>query len=364
MFRVLNNLPRTSSGVQPVPQKDYLIREVQRNLQTIRNHYQGFTFAVQSDHILALLLAQLPMRYDISVQTYYDMILDLTPELGNRVKLITSRYAGKLFDGAFYPGLHEAIIATGESRLISRDVLDNWRNWSPVRIVTHPYANLRYIPLHRKPVEEGRGFAVIMVDVPLLALQYRMWSLVMGHNVDGKWVVKEPVTSFLASFPLVNALYSHNDVVIRNRCLWVSPAKNPLKSPIYVNDLDNVFSQVVLSVQHHLLRRRRSYTDMLKQIPSLYGDQYQATRMGYTVDLRQTRWARDLGCLSLWQQLVTLQNVSESVGFSSQADNDLYRAADRSLKEGNWESSPLPGDLRREVIAQVADLLKILPAGT
>ena len=85
--------------------------------------------------------------------------------------------------------------------------------------------------------------------------------------------------------------------------------------------------------------------------------------MGYTVDLRQTRWARDLGCLSLWQQLVTLQNVSESVGFSSQIDNDLYRAADRSLKEGNWESSPLPGDLRREVIAQVADLLKILPAG-
>lgn len=102
MFRVLNNLPRTSSGVQPVPQKDYLIREVQRNLQTIQNHYQGFTFAVQSDHILALLLAQLPMRYDISVQTYYDMILDLTPELGNRVKLTTSRYAGKLFDGAFY----------------------------------------------------------------------------------------------------------------------------------------------------------------------------------------------------------------------------------------------------------------------
>src|SRR5699024_11678451 len=76
MFRVLNNLPRTSSGVQPVPQKDYLIREVQRNLQTIQNHYQGFTFAVQSDHILALLLAQLPMRYDISVQTYYDMILE------------------------------------------------------------------------------------------------------------------------------------------------------------------------------------------------------------------------------------------------------------------------------------------------
>lgn len=360
MFRVLNQLPKSTSGIQPVAQHGYLVKEVHRNLTAVQSHYQSFTFTVNSDHLLYKLLAALPISFSESVQNYYDRLVDGTPELANRVKLTTERYSGQLFNSEFYPDLHECVIAHGESRLLTREFLSNWRMWSPVRIIDHPFTDLRYLPLHPKKASTGHGFATIYIDVPLLALQYRMWALAMSYVEDGQLRVKEPMMSFLASFPLVNALWSHNDVVFRNNCFGADVTQRLMSSPNNVTNQDNLLLQVAVTTRATLLKRQRTYGDMLRQTLAFNVDQFNATRLPFIGDMRQTRWARDIGCLRLWRQLIETAEVSESLSRNGQENNDLRRAMERTLNEGTWTAAPLPSDLRKFFINDVTQLLDLL----
>lgn len=359
MYRVLMNLPSLSSGVQQIPQRDYLIRELKNNLNEVQKRYQRFTYTVPSTHLLYLLLAQLPIRFDTSVQRYYDSIVDITSSSASRVGLTTDAFAGKLHDGAFYPNCQEMVIAHGQSRLLTQSAIGNWRFWSPVRIHSHPFSSLRYHPLHAKSVETGGGIACIGIDVPLLAVQYRLWALAMGYVEDGKIRIKEPIQSFLASFPLVNALWSHNDVVLRNRCLVGDITRITYHGEISLPKLDSTIAQVSATVQERLAKQARSYTDILKQVPSLEGDQFDATREEWHVALRQTRWAYDLGCLDLWLQLTGIAKRFKDEGkdFNSQVNGDLYRACERSINEGNWNSAPLGSGFRTSVVTDVRQVM-------
>lgn len=216
MYTLFNETIWGSSGVTiTYPKYEQAVKGLRLNLERVVEYNRKYPRATDSNHFLVKLLTSLNVPLSMDVNIYRDRITEVAEGIGMALNLTSSLFRGRVFSpGVFYgKGSYEIIIAHAEDWDIS-NIEDEWEDYRPVTFLTHPKTDLD-IDLPEGSQNSGEtGLSVILVNVPMLACQYKMWR-------EREWAqnseAQRTKMQFVASYPLTNALHSQLDIAILNR---------------------------------------------------------------------------------------------------------------------------------------------------
>lgn len=264
---------KPNRGGMVVPQMFTIRRSFMLNLLNLTKYYREHEFYLPNDHLLKMLLLNLGVSGDSSLLEYVDAVRDRIQTLSRMYKLSGSANTGKVLDKSMFLNdrVQEIVVLHGESFDVD-EAAANWKELEPVKFLDHPHTDISFAIPDGTYKSDEMGAAVISINLPLLALQYRMWA--KAELVKAK---PRKVSSFIVAHPLNNAIRSHVDIAISNR-LFNIVSKTPnlnkpkwratsMALPDYTSSVDNVLAAYSSIIE----RRQPTFYDILHNIPTLTG---------------------------------------------------------------------------------------------
>lgn len=216
MYTLFNETRWGSSGaIITYPKYEQALKGLRISLDRVVRYNREYPRAVNSNHFLVKLLTSLNVPLSMDVNIYRDRVTEVAEGIGMAMNLTSSLYRGRVFSpGVFYgKGSYEIIIAHAEDWDIS-NIEEEWEDYRPVTFLTHPKTDLG-MDLPEGLQNSGEtGLSVVLVNVAMLACQYKMWRMrEWSRNSEAQRTKMQ----FVASYPLTNSLYSQLDIAILNR---------------------------------------------------------------------------------------------------------------------------------------------------
>lgn len=289
---------------------------MQRSVQQVIEYHRQNPHSLNASHFLVKLLQSIAVNWNVPDDVYNDKVEDMALNLAMSLKMTSALSRGQVFSpGVFFgPNIQEILIATIDPYDTS-ELGDHWRDLQPIRILYHPATNLYPYLLDgdKDPGEEG-GYAVITVNIPMLASQYRQW-----RKYDARVSKDAPHTTmqFLTMYPIPNMAASYVDWSIANRLIHrffdlpLGTFRNP--NPFYLTDYS---AEVDKTLAHYLTQvetKGWAFDSMLNAIPQLTTNSFQQLiqppSMAYTVQLQ---WAIAMARLPLIAFLVQLNYATDN----------------------------------------------------
>jgi hypothetical protein len=173
--------------------------------------------AVDSSHFLIRILESITVPQSMNLERYYANVDAGSLNVSMALKLTSPVFRGQIFNGIFYgPGNTEILIGHDES-FDPFAAHDDWENLAPVKVLRHPISHLGMNIPDGKSNDTETGIAVIAINIPMLAVQYRAFRLneieVCAETGDSEKSIME----FIRMYVLPNMMTSHLDNVIFNR---------------------------------------------------------------------------------------------------------------------------------------------------
>jgi hypothetical protein len=263
-------MPEVHSGVMKVPGWNYVHDGLRRNLGTVIRYYRRHTMAVASDHFLVRILQSIDVPQSQNVERYYDNVDAMSMNLSMALKMTSSIYRGQMFKGVFYgPNCPEILVAK-TTLLDPYDAHRNWEHLAPVQVLRHPITDLalNLADGHRNSTDEG--IAVMTIDIPMLALQYRAFRLneiALTQGGDSQ----RSAMQFVHMYVLPNMLVSHLDYVLFNRLNALkkdAPLGEALKNhPFHLIDYAPKLNGCQLDQIAILERNTKNFRGIMQQVP-------------------------------------------------------------------------------------------------
>lgn len=307
MYQIFNTYTATR-GLIEFGRWRVLREQLQQSLQRAVDYYRTSRTWIDSKHPLVSLLNSVNVPLSLETRVYNDRVSDLALELGRMFKFTSPVSKGTMREPSMFygVGVAEAVLVTVEDYDVNR-MDQNWRTATPIRVLRHPRTDLGLALLNGQGDTAETGIAVISINLPMLATQYRCWKLTEGRLEDGEY---ESIQTFLSNYPLTNMLASHYDLAFFNRmvCLFKgrTPAEPAGRTPFWQLDLSPKVDDILAKELVTLQNRRISFDDILTQIPCItaecLGDLFRIPAQGlYT---RQVIWLYALFRLPLLAFLV------------------------------------------------------------
>lgn len=335
MYQLIKPPVSLRGGDLSNPQFARIKAGLERNYITIQNFYRDNPRYINSGHFLVKLIQTLGVSLDQDDYVYVSKVDDWAMSLAMTLKMTSAIYRGKLFSpGHFYgPGVDEIIIANTDTFDID-EAVKNWPDLQPIRVLSHPFADLDMAIPNGKTHSDERGIAVITINIPLLALQYKCWRRWNSAVSDGS---PRSTMQFLYSFPLPNMIESQTNIAILNRAMIRffegSYPKNKAAHSFYLtnwsNEVDRSIDYFYQFVQHKAL----SFSDIISHMPSM-GNQgmHGALKLPEEAFTVQIQWAVVMARLALTTFLV---QFNEDTGNTNNQGNLNYLRRWLSLVEIN-----------------------------
>lgn len=288
-----------------------MIRDgLRRNVAQVIEYYRLNPQAVKSDHFLVRLLQSISVSRSMNLERYYDNVDGIALPLSMALNMTSALYKGATFDGIFYGrGCKEVLVAQSQDWNLEQ-AHRNWENLVAVKVIKHPVTSLGLdLPDGSRPSVWNSASnlnttgalyntAVIMIDIPLLAIQYRAFrqnetqiSAERGYDDSERSMMQ-----FIRMYVLPNMLQSHLDLVVFNRLdaikrgLPLESAKNkhPFVMPDYTLKIDQALTEIISRVE----KMPRDFQGILKSIPAIFKDNlYQVMDLPRFPPTRQIIWA-------------------------------------------------------------------------
>lgn len=210
MFTLFNQPYPLNTRIRFHPTFDRVKDHVSANLRKVIDHHRRHVYTVPSDHLLVQLLQTLPIETDTDLNVLRSRVEDYTAELSRVFDLPSVYHTGKVLEpGPFLGETGGELVILSEESFPIADIRGQWEELSPVRFLSHPHADFN-MPVPRGEKQgNGTGYSVIIVNLPMLALQYQMWrKRELRINPD----FPRTTMHFIAQYVLPNALTSYVDV--------------------------------------------------------------------------------------------------------------------------------------------------------
>lgn len=338
---------------------DYLRVAYLRELGNIENYYHNRVYAVKSNHFLANLLTHLnvPMQYE--TEQYVNVATTRAPYLANAMRMTSVLDSGQLFDGVFYgPGCAELLLVD-DSYFNPFYAELNWERICAVKVLLHPKSDLALLLPNGKVSGTEKGLAVLSINIPLLALQYRCFVQRQAKHVEGE-IGQLGLSHFIHMFVLPNILYSHIDIAIQNRLMNITyqapMGEAILKHPFPVYDYRHRIDRVLTKVNNELINRDYYFEEILRFVPSISSDSMQqALMMPDVAPTRQIQWAMLLSRLPIMAWMVEVVGGS-GLGRNRSQFNALQKTLKRIQRENIYQQV-LPEDLAYDTELTIERLL-------
>lgn len=305
----------TSGGVKFF-QMLRLRQVLQRSLNRITYYHRQYPRAVPSNHFLIRLLMSLNVPTSMDIGVYSDKVSDIAFDVARAVKMTSPYSRGHVFHpGVFYgESVSEILIASIDP--YDTDLLDsNWRDLQSIRVLSHPKTDLwMHVPDGRYSTPEG-GFAVMVVNIPMLAAQFVQWRRERARIEKDE--SPRSIAQFLMEIPLPNMLPTHLDNAIVNRLINryfdipTPTIKNPhpFALPNVAPEIDHVLERYLEALHG----RQWRFDTILDSLPvaasSNYHDVIKLPDMAFT---KQVEWAVTIARLPLVTWLVQMNARSNN----------------------------------------------------
>lgn len=307
MFTLFNK--PSDSGAPSLERASYerILTAHRNNLSRVSSHYRRENHAVSSNHLLVQILQTLPSGRNLDLVAYRDLIEDMQDELIRNFDLSSPVNVGK----SRYPGIflgedsEEILIAISEPFSVGA-FRNTWVKEPCVRFLRHPKANLNLeLPDgQRKPGETG--VSVILIDLPKLACQYRLWR---EREIRLNPEYPKTPMQFVHSHVLSNALGSFADVAYFNvltKLFFGEPlieVKNT--HPFYLNAYFDETRDGGVELLQAFINKRLSFGQVIEGIAAIDKPTLRkALEIPSTAFTRQIKWSLVVGRLPLIRLLV------------------------------------------------------------
>lgn len=312
MYRLFQDLPAFEKGKTILPEFIYVKGFYLRQLALIQEYYHENIRNVPNQHILARLLLSMNVSTKRDIRNYVDTAADQMIKLSSQLRMTSALNHGFAHEpGHFYGPKVTEVIVCNDEWFDLKEAQANWEYLSPIRVLRHPFTDLSMgRPDGNYESSDESGFAVISINVAMLALQYRMWCDTMGSD-------KNSTHRFIAAYPITNMIASHLDVAIFNRMVKiyneqpVAPYKkaHPFFIPDYSDRIDQVLRKQI-GIQEY---QKMSFDQTLTSIPLISSDTLlEAMQLPEVILTRQVKWALIVARIPLIKFLVKMNKENNN----------------------------------------------------
>lgn len=300
-----------------------LFLEIRKNIRAEVDktviYYRNSNITVSITHLCCQILKLLNVSMKRDLDSFVYGCYEETERIAKVLSLIHHDVPNpEPRDGLFYSkGITEFIVA--DESFFNHDLAyDKWDKLSPIKIYYHPFSDVNFpIPYgnYKNPIKE-RGYAIIGINIPMLALQYRAWFKnkdKIGDNLDR-------MESFILRYPIVNCIYRHVEIALFNRLMkkynQEPVAKFYRLHPFNVVDYTRQVDTVLDGRVEILKKRKLSFNELFTMFNTVYGKDWRhLANIPHILQVRNTKWVLDLqvlNMLSFWLQLNKAGNVLEN----------------------------------------------------
>jgi len=364
MYSLFSNTGYTvGQGILKDPNWLYVKMGLHRNLSSVINFHRKNPMAVHSNHFLVKLLYSITVPQSQNIERYYDNVDAIALNVSMALKMTSSIFKGHVFDGVFYGKSNTEILIGHNESFNPFEADKNWMNLVPVKVLRHPRSDLGLnIPDGTNTGSES-GLAVISINIPLLAVQYRAFRLNemrINSNEDGEqFESQRSAMQFIYMYVLPNMLASHLDYAIFNRMynLEIGAPLGDSSKPhsFYLTDFDNKVTVIQNNLLNNLHRVDKDFPGILQSIPVVTKEtSYDAMKLLDVAETRQVIPALFLARLNVLSFLFKI--AKNGAGEKNRSAINLIV---RTVKYFGYDSlykSFLPYDLYAETMAEINEL--------
>lgn len=362
MYTLFNSAPalrQTSTGTIGL---DYISRELMGVYVKRYKQYRAINPAfVKNDHILMRVLAMVDVPFSGDLTSFYVSCQAIVNRIAGQMGFVTSAHRGRYRDDSQFYGKRtpEIIIAAERDSITPAMIWYNWKNMSPVRVLSHPVSGVGLFELNGSADCSAGAYpgtpAVLELNIPLLACQYHLWRMANAYNNPEGVIV--PTAHFISQVVIPNMFDSHLDVAVLNtfhELMGGEYTRMGNDMPFFVTDYTKRLEDGLGDVLNKFKGQTHQWRDILSNIPTMTGGTaYDTVQLPDIAHTNQVIWALMVTRLPLIRMLLKLD------AYSGNRKNDAERnKIRRSLVEessGKYMATVLKGALADYARAAIAD---------
>ncbi|QXO09744.1 hypothetical protein pEaSNUABM38_00022 [Erwinia phage pEa_SNUABM_38] len=180
---------------------------VKNNQRRIRNRVEMMQTRVDSDHLLAKILATIGFAPDAKYDDIYWACRRKFISIGNAMRLVSPGHPGEIHVGEFIQGQAELIALS----IQPIDPNTPWRELQPVRYLYHDYTNLNW---QMGTKNGGRGISYIEINIVALVWQYFQAYKYYQRNKEHGGI---NLYTYLYRYVVYRMLPTYMDLAVFNR---------------------------------------------------------------------------------------------------------------------------------------------------
>ena len=213
MYRLFR-LRINNKGIKVSPIFQRAKEKYNLNYNKVLEHYQTFGSTINNNHILMRLINSLQILEGPESLTYR-RIDSNKDKIATGLGITTDLNPGELHDNEFYSDT----CAIQSVKFMEFFEIKNFKDIRAVRCLTHQNTDLTLsIPEIGKSLKSN-GTAVVGIDIPLLAVQYKLWLRMNQNRPLGQ---RENTGQFITKFILPGMIPEQIDISLHN----ISQANN------------------------------------------------------------------------------------------------------------------------------------------
>jgi hypothetical protein len=292
MIELFRTLSKDALGVLRPPAWAFVQRGLQRNVSLIQQHHYAYPRAVRSTHVLIRLLSAIAVPRALSLERYYAHVDAIALNAAMVLRMTSSISRGSLFRGMFYGTTTPEILIATDDRFDFEHVHAHWRTTQALTPLLHAKSDLNAFLPNGADTSKEDGLAVILVNVPMLAVQYRAFLL----SQEGR-ESPQTVMQFIGGYVLPNMLPRHLDLCLFNRVarlLLDRPTAPPAtaRHSFALTNYERAADACLVQALDNVQRSSLNFRAILSALPALYApSQYEVLQLPDTAPTRQVDWA-------------------------------------------------------------------------
>lgn len=202
-------------------QWNYVANGIHLNVGKMIDRFRRMPQWVASNHILGQYLVTMALPLESDPYDVYGYIKDECLYRAVDFGITTSFNDGVIHRGAFYGEDREILIGVS-STSNPLDLLRDWKNLEPVKVIRHGFKTIDYSAIFKK--DKGVGYInTIVIDLALLCMQYYGFRYDESARLQAGIVdERDSISKFLYCYPLANMLRSHVDRAVLNNFMEIA----------------------------------------------------------------------------------------------------------------------------------------------
>ena len=323
------------------PDWGWVSETVRRGLNSFTEYYHSNSTAIKSNHLLVKLIQSITVPKSQSLNSYYEHVDLMSSNLSMALKFTSSINKGNIFNNVFYGQNSNEIIISYSAPFDLEFADKNWKDASAVRVLRHDRSSLALTPLVGLENYNKKEIAIIAINIPLLAVQYRAFR---NHestvNQDDS---QRSVMQFIAMYVLPNMQASHLDHCIFNRLynlLFNLPNDEFIvKTPFYQTDYSKRIDKMLEDYLERFKSTKLRFDGILRTIPMVsYDNAFELMKIPKVLPTRQVLWALITARIKALDFLFSINEYSQTAENQSNMNRIIRQAifyrSDTTLQYG------------------------------